>query len=77
MFLRNVDQTNSFCNETRLQLQVNDLGKNVILTLIITNKNIGDKTFIPRTNLVHSDTTFPFNYQRRQFPLSLFFNNNK
>jgi len=71
MLLRNIDQANGFCNGTRLQ--VNDLGKNVISTTVITGKNVGDKIFIPRMNLTPSDSSIPFKFQRRQFPISLCF----
>ena len=71
MLLRNIDQAKGLCNGTRLQ--VNHLGKNVISTTIITGKNIGDITFIPRMNLVPSDSGLPFKFQRRQFPISLCF----
>ena len=47
---KNIDQANGLCNDTRLQ--VNELGKNVIGDTIITCKNIGHKTFIPRRTLL-------------------------
>ena len=71
MLLRNIDQAKGLCNETRLQ--VNHLGKNVISAIVITGKNIGDKIFIPRMDLVPSDSGLPFKFQRRQFPISLCF----
>jgi len=71
MLLRNIDQANGLCNGTRLQ--VNDLGKNVISATIIIGKNVGDKIFIPRMNLTPSDSSIPFKFQRRQFPISLCF----
>ena len=37
MLLRNIDQANGLCNDTRLQ--VNELRKNVIGTTVITRKN--------------------------------------
>ncbi|XP_027905618.1 ATP-dependent DNA helicase PIF1-like [Vigna unguiculata] len=71
MLLRNIDQAKGLCNGTRLQ--VNRLGKNVISATVITGKNIGDKIFIPRMDLVSSDSGLPFKFQRRQFPVSLCF----
>ncbi|XP_027938803.1 ATP-dependent DNA helicase RRM3-like [Vigna unguiculata] len=71
MLLRNIDQAKGICNGTRLQ--VNHLGKNVISATVITGKNIGDKIFIPRMDLVPSDLGLPFKFQRRQFPISLCF----
>jgi len=71
MLLRNIDQAKSLCNDTRLQ--VNHLGKNVIFAIVITGKNIGDKIFIPRMDLVPFDSGLPFKFQRRQFLISLCF----
>jgi len=71
MLLRNIDQVKGLCNGIRLQ--VKHLGKNVISATIITGKNIGDKFFIPRMNLVPLDSGLPFKFQRRPFPISLCF----
>jgi len=71
MLLRNIDQAKGLCNGTRLQ--VNHLGKNVISATIIIGKNVGDKIFIPRMDLVPLDSGLPFKFQRRQFPISLCF----
>ena len=71
MLLRNIDQAKGLCNGTRLQ--VKHLGKNVICATVITGKNIGDSIFIPRMDLVPSDSGLPFKFQRRQFPISLCF----
>jgi len=71
MLLRNTDQANGLCNGTRLQ--VIHLGKNVIGAKVITGQNIGDKIFITRMNLTPSKSSLPFNFQRRQFPISLCF----
>jgi len=71
MLLRNIDQANGLCNGT--SLQVNDLGKNVISATVIIGKNVGDKIFILRMNLTPFDSSIPFKFQRRQFPISLCF----
>lgn len=71
ILLRNIDPANGLCNGTRLL--VNQLCKNVIGATVITGKNIGDKIYIPRMNLVPSDPGFPFQFQRRQFPIALCF----
>ncbi|XP_020972608.1 uncharacterized protein LOC110269246, partial [Arachis ipaensis] len=71
ILLRNIDQTSGLCNGTRLI--VNELGSNVIGVTVVTGKNIGDKVYIPRMNLISSNSGFPFKFQRRQFPLTVCF----
>ena len=51
----------------------NSLGKNVIGAKVITQKNIGDKIFIPIMNLTPSELGLPFKFQRRQLSISLCF----
>ncbi|XP_057730151.1 uncharacterized protein LOC130945457 [Arachis stenosperma] len=71
MLLRNIDQTSSLCNGTRLI--VNELSSNVIGATVVTGRNIGDKVYIPRMNLIPSDSGLPFKFQRRQFSLTVCF----
>ncbi|XP_057747964.1 uncharacterized protein LOC130967160 [Arachis stenosperma] len=71
MLLRNIDQTSGLCNGTRLI--VNELGSNVIGATVVTGRNIGDKVYIPRMNLIPSDSGLPFKFQRRQFLLTVCF----
>ena len=71
MLLRNIDQKNGLCNDTRLQ--VISLGKRVIEARIITGTNIGNRTFIPRMSLTPSEKKIPFKFTRRQFPLAVCF----
>ncbi|XP_016200273.1 ATP-dependent DNA helicase PIF1-like [Arachis ipaensis] len=71
MLLRNIDQTSGLCNGTRLI--VNELGSNVIGATVVTSRNIGDKVYIPRMNLIPSDSGLPFKFQRRQFSLTVCF----
>lgn len=68
MLMRNIDQANGLCNGTRLL--VTELCKKVIGATVITGKNIGDKVYILRMNLIPSDPSFPFKFQRKQFPIS-------
>nr|KAJ0226239.1 hypothetical protein LSAT_V11C100049790 [Lactuca sativa] len=68
MLLRNIDQKNSLCNGTRLQ--VISLGKRVIEARIMSGTNIGNRTFIPRISLTPSEKKIPFKFTRRQFPLA-------
>ncbi|XP_020987616.1 uncharacterized protein LOC107466109 [Arachis duranensis] len=71
MLLRNIYQTSSLYNGTRLI--ANELGNNVIGATVVTGRNIGDKVYIPRMNLIASNLEFPFKFQRRQFPLTICF----
>ncbi|XP_045831092.1 uncharacterized protein LOC123922418 [Trifolium pratense] len=71
MLLRNIDQARGLCNGTRLQ--VKELGKNVITTVVINGTNDGEVVYIPRMDLVPSDSGLPFKFCRRQFPISLCF----
>ncbi|RYR09962.1 hypothetical protein Ahy_B05g078409 [Arachis hypogaea] len=43
---------------------------NVIGVTVVTSRNIGDKVYIPRMNLIPSNSGLPFKFQRRQFPLT-------
>ncbi|XP_057720062.1 uncharacterized protein LOC130934518 [Arachis stenosperma] len=71
MLLRNIDQTSGLCNGTRLI--VNKLSSNVIGAAVVAGRNIGDKVYIPRMNLIPSDSGLPFKFQRRQFSLTVCF----
>ncbi|XP_020986304.1 uncharacterized protein LOC110275093 [Arachis duranensis] len=71
MLLRNIDQTSGLCNGTRLI--VNKLGSNVIGATVVTGRNIGDKVYIPRMNLIPSNLGLSFKFQRRQFSLTVCF----
>ncbi|XP_057755634.1 uncharacterized protein LOC130974801 [Arachis stenosperma] len=71
MLLRNIDQTSGLCNGTRLI--VNKLGSNVIGATVVTGRNIGDKVYIPRINLIPLDSGLPFKFQWRQFSLTVYF----
>ncbi|XP_020967741.1 ATP-dependent DNA helicase PIF1-like [Arachis ipaensis] len=71
MLLRNINQTLGLCNRTRLI--INELYSNVIGATVVIGGNIGDKVYIPRMNLIPSDSGLPFKFQRRQFPLTVCF----
>ncbi|XP_015966450.1 uncharacterized protein LOC107490190 [Arachis duranensis] len=60
MLLRNIDQTSGLCNGTRSI--VNKLGSNIIGATVVTGRNIGDKVYIPRMNLIPSDSGLPFKF---------------
>jgi ATP-dependent DNA helicase PIF1 len=40
---------------------------------VISGKNVGETVYIPRMDLVPSDSELPFKFCRRQFPISLCF----
>ena len=69
MLLRNLDQTQGLCNDTRLI--VIRLAKHVIAADIISGTNIGDHVYIPRMFMSPSQSPWPFKLLRRQFPIML------
>ncbi|XP_072066935.1 uncharacterized protein [Arachis hypogaea] len=70
MLLQNIDQTSGLYNGTRI---VNELDNNIIGGTVVTDRNIRDKVYISRMNLVPSDSRFPFKFKWRQFPLTVSF----
>nr|GEX51246.1 hypothetical protein [Tanacetum cinerariifolium] len=71
MCMRNIDQRDGLCNETRLQIQ--RLKINIIEAKIISGGNVGSISAIRRMVLSPSDTKMPFKLNRRQFPIALCF----
>ncbi|KAL4606240.1 hypothetical protein ACB092_09G087600 [Castanea dentata] len=71
MLLRNLNQNEGLCNGTRLIFT--KLATWVIEAKIITGTNIGTCVFIPRITLSPSDSKWPFDLKRRQFPISMCF----
>ncbi|RZB81064.1 ATP-dependent DNA helicase PIF1 [Glycine soja] len=69
MPLRNLDQTQGLCNDTRLI--ITRLAKHVIAADIISGTNIGDHVYIPRMSMSPSQSPWPFKLLRRQFPIML------
>ena len=69
MLLRNLDQIQGLCNDTRLI--VTRLAKHVIAADIISGKNIGQNVYIPRMSMSPSQSPWPFKLLRRQFPIML------
>ncbi|XP_015964849.1 uncharacterized protein LOC107488605 [Arachis duranensis] len=66
MLLKNIDQSNSLCNGTRLQVRC--LGHHIIEYIVLTGDKVGRVVLIPRMNISNNDT-LPFRFQRRQFSL--------
>jgi len=69
MLLRNLDQTQGLCNDTRLI--ITRLEKHVIAAEIISGKNSGHMVYIPRMSMSPSQSPWPFKLLRRQFPIML------
>ena len=71
MLLRNLNVNNGLTNGTRLV--VLEMYDNCLKLRIITGANTGAIIFLPRINLIPSDTRFPFTIKRKQFPIKLAF----
>jgi hypothetical protein len=71
MLLRNIDVASGLCNGTRLT--VVSLGQNVITARVVNGSHSSEMAYIPRMNLIPSDSNAPIVFQRRQFPLCLCF----
>ncbi|KAH1127282.1 hypothetical protein GYH30_016021 [Glycine max] len=69
MLLRNLDQNQGLCNDTRLE--VTKMAKHVIAAEIISGKNIGTTVYIPRMSMSPSQSPWPFKLLRRQFLIML------
>jgi len=69
MLLHNLNQTDGLCNGTRLT--VTALGQKIIEAKILTGRNIGQKVLLPRITLTLKDTGWPFELERRQFPVKV------
>lgn len=67
MLLRNINQSMSLCNGTRLLIV--QLGEHLLQCVILTGSNIGDKIYIPRIALCTTNVKWPFTLQKRQFPV--------
>ncbi|RZB71091.1 hypothetical protein D0Y65_035851 [Glycine soja] len=71
ILLQSLDQANGLCNGTRLI--VTRLGTNVVEAKIITEPNIGHRTYTPRMNMSPSYSPWPFKLIRRQFSFMVSF----
>lgn len=70
MLIRNIDCKNGLCNGTRIL--VTDLHDNVIVGQILGGKFKGNVVIIPRI-IFESDSSSPFKFKVKQFPLKLAF----
>ncbi|XP_076937618.1 uncharacterized protein LOC143605352, partial [Bidens hawaiensis] len=71
MLLRNLNQKEGLCNDTRLQII--SLGTRVVEAKIISGTNIGHRVLIHRSPLTSSDNKIAYKFQRRKFPLGVCF----
>jgi ATP-dependent DNA helicase PIF1 len=71
MLIRNLDQSEGLCNDTRLT--VTRLANHVIEASIISGTHIGNTIYIPRMSLSPSQSPWPFKLIRRQFPIIVSF----
>ncbi|XP_057451917.1 uncharacterized protein LOC130743706 [Lotus japonicus] len=71
MLIRNIDQVAGLCNGTRMI--VNALTKYIIVATVLIGTNSGETAFVPRMSLIPSESSLPFKFQRRQFPITLCF----
>lgn len=71
MLLRNLNASQGLLNGTRLI--VRNMYDNCLDLEIITGERVGQRVFIPKIDLTPSDTTLPFSFKRRQFPIRLAF----
>jgi ATP-dependent DNA helicase PIF1 len=67
MLLRNLNSKRRLCNGTRMI--VTRLNANTIETQVLTGKAKDERVFIPRIDLIPTDTDYPFVLRRRQFPV--------
>ncbi|GBM39413.1 hypothetical protein AVEN_97029-1 [Araneus ventricosus] len=71
MLLRNLAPSKGLCNGTRLI--VIQLQKNVLVAKKISADNNNESYLIPRIPLIPSDSSMPFQFKRKQFPIRLAF----
>ncbi|KAF1870925.1 hypothetical protein Lal_00030237 [Lupinus albus] len=67
MLLRNLDQSEGLCNGTRLV--VTKMTNHVLAAKIMSGKNVGNVTYIPRLSISPSQCPCPFTLITRQFPI--------
>lgn len=71
MLMRNLNQVVGLCNGTRMI--VTKCNKNTIECETLCGTNVGIKHLIPRIDMQPSDSKWPFNFSRLQFPLQICF----
>ncbi|KAJ9561928.1 hypothetical protein OSB04_007088 [Centaurea solstitialis] len=71
ILLRNINLQKGLCNGTRLV--VTQISRRVIEAVIITSTHVAEKSFIERIDMTPTDTSWPFTFKRRQFPIKVCF----
>jgi ATP-dependent DNA helicase PIF1 len=71
MLMRNLNSTRGLCNGTRLI--VHAMHNNFIIGKVLSGKAEGQIVFIPRIDIIPTDTDLPFQLKRRQYPIMLAF----
>ncbi|XP_074352042.1 uncharacterized protein LOC141691202 [Apium graveolens] len=71
MLMRNLNQIMGLCNGTRMI--VKKCLPNSIICEVLTGSQVGTIHIIPRIEMVPTDTAWPFEFKRVQFPVQLCF----
>ncbi len=69
MLLRNLDPSAGLCNGTRLIIRC--FMMRIVEAEIITSKGAGNVAFIPCIKFISNNSSLPFTFARKQFPLQL------
>ncbi|XP_074323688.1 uncharacterized protein LOC141660598 [Apium graveolens] len=69
ILMRNLNQIMGLCNGTRMF--VKSCRKNSIECEILCGSHVGTKHLIPRIEIIPSDTNWPFEFKRVQFPIQI------
>ncbi|KAL8108004.1 hypothetical protein AgCh_024432 [Apium graveolens] len=69
MLMRNLNQIMGLCNDTRMI--VTSGKKNSFECEILCGSHVGSKHLIPRIEMIPTDTSWPFEFKRIQFPLQI------
>jgi hypothetical protein len=70
--LRNIDAKRGLCNGTRCIIK-SIISLRLLEATILTGTHVGHTVYIPRINMICTDPRFPFQLNRRQFPVKLAF----
>ncbi|XP_074336932.1 uncharacterized protein LOC141674107 [Apium graveolens] len=71
MLMRNLNQIMGLCNGTRMI--VTSCKKNSIECEILCGSHVGSKHLILRIEMIPTDTNWPFQFKRIQFPLQIYY----